>query len=473
MLFCLDKMPKETLKTCHICGEAFSKRYIQRHETDCQLKYRNQEDLNQSFNELDMSILDGLGTTTNCDTNTIDCDIRENDMAVDNENESSLEDMYSDNDLIEEDFYSDDEDFEELLSNLDLGNNEESSSLNPKQSAMVVTWICFFFAFWQYTFGITDTAMEVMIKFMYALLSLISKTVPQAEYLFAGMPPTLYLFLKHFKKNNTDDTFIKYVVCVKCFALYRYEDCYTKIQNVEVSKRCKHIAIPNHNQAFRRQQCGQELLMTVKSKDGRSCLKPFKTFCYMPLENSIKKLLQRRGIEEQSQLWKERETRPGVMTDIYDGKVWKENIEYLKEDNTFGIAINLDWFCPYKHVRSYSIGAIYGVLLNLPRSERFIRKNMFLIGIIPNMKKEPPTNTFIEPMVQDLLNSWNGQMKLTTYNSPAQKKAIKLMLLLVGCDIPACRKLCGFLGRAFSSVFLIDSCLIIFYTRGHALTLSH
>lgn len=230
------------------------------------------------------------------------------------------------------------------------------------------------------------------------------------------------------------------------FALNVLHCITTKIVTPRFKMYLCHIAMTNHTQAFRRQECGQELLMNVSSVDGRSCLKPFKTFCYMPLHNSIKKLLKRKEIEEQSQLWKERKTRPGILTDIYDGKIWQENIETLEKDNTYGIAINLDWFCPYKHVRSYSIGAIYGVLLNLPRNERFKRKNMFLIGIIPNMKKEPPTNTFIEPMVQDLLDSWNGQMKITTYMSPTRKIAAKLMLLLVGCDIPACRKLCGFLG---------------------------
>ena len=60
------------------------------------------------------------------------------------------------------------------------------------------------------------------------------------------------------------------------------------------------------------------------------------------------------------------------------------------------------------------------------------------------MKKEPKTNTFIKP--------WNGGMLINTFSSPYNKVSVRLMLLLVGCDIPACRKLCGFLDIIFFSL---------------------
>ena len=46
-----------------------------------------------------------------------------------------------------------------------------------------------------------------------------------------------------------------------------------------------------------------------------------------------------------------------------------------------GLLLSVDWFQPFKHVQ-YSIGAIYLVLLNLPRSLKYLRKNMILAGII-------------------------------------------------------------------------------------------
>ena len=44
--------------------------------------------------------------------------------------------------------------------------------------------------------------------------------------------------------------------------------------------------------------------------------------------------------------------------------------------------LNVDWFNPYKN-SPYTVGAIYLVVLNLPRCERFKIENLLLVGIIP------------------------------------------------------------------------------------------
>ena len=348
--------------------------------------------------------------------------------------------------------FLEDSDFEELIGNFQ-GDEIENETRHPKHK--LIACICLFLAMWQFTFNITDTALESVIKFMYSLFVTIGTQSPQLETMFAGFPPSLYMFLKFLNLKKTERPFRKYVVCVKCFKLYDYKDCHVTIRGEKLSKSCNNILFPNHPQHFRRVPCGQKLLMEVKSPKGETFLSPIKTYCYMPLHDSLEKLLKRQDIKEGCSHWKERSVDDRLMTDIYDGKVWRENIQVLSQDETYSIAINLDWFCPYVHVRSYSVGAIYGVLLNLPRNERYLRKNIMLIGIIPNMKKEPPTNTFIEPLVEELLCSWNGDMHINTFSSPTFKVPVRVMLLLVGCDIPACRKLCGFLGKLLPSLIYL------------------
>ena len=68
------------------------------------------------------------------------------------------------------------------------------------------------------------------------------------------------------------------------------------------------------------------------------------------------------------------------MCDVYDGAVWK----FLLDGDVFTIALllNVDWFQPYKHI-SYSVGAIYLTILNLPRQLRYRRKHTIVVGIIP------------------------------------------------------------------------------------------
>ena len=46
-----------------------------------------------------------------------------------------------------------------------------------------------------------------------------------------------------------------------------------------------------------------------------------------------------------------------------------------------GLMVNVDWFQPYKHT-TCSVGAIYLTIMNLPRSIRFKRENVILIGVL-------------------------------------------------------------------------------------------
>ena len=75
------------------------------------------------------------------------------------------------------------------------------------------------------------------------------------------------------------------------------------------------------------------------------------------------------------------------------------NQPFLSGDWGFGLMINVDWFQPYKHT-TFSVGAIYLSVMNLPRSMRFKRENVILVGILPG-PSEPKhdMNTYIEPLV--------------------------------------------------------------------------
>ena len=108
------------------------------------------------------------------------------------------------------------------------------------------------------------------------------------------------------------------------------------------------------------------------------------------------------------------------LKDVYDGKIWKEFHMYdgkpfLLSENTFGLMLNIDWFQPYKYSQ-YSIGAVYLVIMNLPRKHRFLRENILLCGILPG-PKEPRLhiNQFLKPLVDDLLTLLSG-IELNVFN---------------------------------------------------------
>ena len=105
--------------------------------------------------------------------------------------------------------------------------------------------------------------------------------------------------------------------------------------------------------------------------------------------------------------------------------------------------LNIDWFNPFEE-SPYSVGAMNLIVQNLPRSERFKIENVILLGMIPG-PSEPSKhiNTYLVPLVDDLLKLYCG-IELPVENSKTMK--VKAVLSCVVCDIPATRKVCGFLG---------------------------
>ena len=78
---------------------------------------------------------------------------------------------------------------------------------------------------------------------------------------------------------------------------------------------------------------------------------------------------------------------------------------------------------------------------------RIKKENVILVGIIPALKHEPKSlNHFLEPAVDELNALWKG-VKVNTYKSPSTAVEIQAAVLCFASDIPAARKLCGFLGH--------------------------
>lgn len=137
------------------------------------------------------------------------------------------------------------------------------------------------------------------------------------------------------------------------------------------------------------------------------------------------------------------------MHDIYDGQVWKDfqvvsGQPFLSGPYGLGL-INVDWFQPYKHT-TCSGGAIYLTTMNLPHSIRFKRENLILVGVLPG-PPEPKhdINTYLEPLVSELSELWTGVAMQVRTATGVSSEIVRCALLCVACDLPAGRKLCGFL----------------------------
>ena len=300
---------------------------------------------------------------------------------------------------------------------------------------------------WQSLFCISDLAFSYLFLIIKSILYLVSKISKFILDLYEKFPANINQVNKciSFAKDN----FKKYIVCIKCFSLYNYLDCLQVVEEIKVSKPCNHVVFPNHYLAQFRKPCGEMLLKTIEI-NGQTKLVGKKIFCYKSLKENLQVFVNREGFEKKCETWRRRIVKDDVLSDIFDGDIWKDfngkKYNFFTTERNYGVMLNVDWFQPFKHT-NYSVGAIYLTVLNLPRSERFKKKNIILIGIIPDMKTEPPTNTFLKPLVSELQEAWNG-IFMTSFESPNKSVRFRLALLCVGCDIPASRKLCGFLGHA-------------------------
>lgn len=84
--------------------------------------------------------------------------------------------------------------------------------------------------------------------------------------------------------------------------------------------------------------------------------------------------------------------------------------------------------------------------MNLPRDERNKEQSVILVGIIPGpIEPSLSLNSYLSPLVHKLKNAWESGMVLSTDQNATV--TLRLALACVSCDLPASRKVSGFLGH--------------------------
>ena len=331
-----------------------------------------------------------------------------------------------DNDEEKEDD-DDDEDEEDVV---DEGNNDDT--FNHADS-----WIVLWILKYQSRFRLPDVAINILIKFFRQVLQDIN------HMRYKEFPSSLHIAKKLLKVSKCKN----YAVCQSCNTLYNATEIIT-----EDGFKCRHTEFPNHPMRTKRKPCGAELTKRVPIVKGYK-RRPKLLFPLPNLKTQITSLYQRPDFEEQLIKWTNRHVNSGMMTDVYDGEIWKnfpsqmDNSEsrfFTTEtaDSNLGIMINLDWFQPFEST-PYSCGAIYGVICNLLRNVRFNKENILTLGLLPGPSevKLDKINNYLTPIINELLDFWNG-VKLPTKKCPNGKK-IRLAVICYFNDIPAARKLCG------------------------------
>ena len=193
--------------------------------------------------------------------------------------------------------------------------------------------------------------------------------------------------------------------------------------------------------------CGEFLLKSIRTGE-KTILYPRMVFPYNSLIKSLQTLLNRPGFWEKCQEWRHKSVPENMMADVHHGKLWKEMAKdgFLSNLNGLALMLNVDWFKPYKHSPG-SVGVIYMVVMNLPRAERYKIENVIVVGILPGPGEPKLTaNTFLKPLVEELQSLWKSKERFAVSGNLFRKR-IQAGLICVSCDIPAARKIGGFMGH--------------------------
>ena len=338
-----------------------------------------------------------------------------------------------------------DEDENEILTDLPESQTpnlmEESIQVDaiPTRSRILATWLLRFLMIMQALFKLSDVVLGHFLKFFVVFFELVGDT---GHDIARCLPASMYKA----KKLAGELKFQRYVVCKKCYTIYKFEQCIEGSGAYQKSKCCSFRQFPNHRFAYMRAPCATPLLKTVELASKKTFFYPYLTYCYLSVEVSLQSLLERPSFYHKCELWRTRSASE-ELRDVYDGNIWHEfhcvdGKPFLSEQGNLGLIMNFDFFQPYDHVQ-YSLGAIYISVLNLPREERYKQENTILVGLVPGPTEPDTLNSFIKPLVNDLLNLWNG-VQLNVASLSCIRK-IRAALVCVACDLPAGRKMCGFL----------------------------
>ncbi|KAG8898610.1 hypothetical protein FRB99_007328 [Tulasnella sp. 403] len=245
-------------------------------------------------------------------------------------------------------------------------------------------------------------------------------------------------------KLQITDSAVDFACCPECYKLYKLP-----MDGATPELTCSNLV--------KSRRCGAKLFSAGR-KNGKIVAIPRRRFHYQSIKSWLAKLLCRPRIEDMIEQTTNGIATPPTATDIWHGtfvntfnrmgeSFWHGSPEMNEGRLLFALAI--DWFAAHNSGparKTWSVGAMFLVCLNLPKNIRFKPENVCLLGIIPGPSKPTPTQLhyFLDIVTTELLEFWTtGVWYTKTWKYPLGR-LIRAALGPVICDLDASRGVAGF-----------------------------
>jgi hypothetical protein len=234
---------------------------------------------------------------------------------------------------------------------------------------------------------------------------------------------------------------VQYAVCPKCASLKTFAEF-----DADPVCRVPHFGNP----------CDEALGKQIPLLFGSKQI-PKRVMAYNGIRDQLQQLFARPGFTDKLERWRSRDVPSGTFTDVYDGRVWAnfqsyEGRAFLSSPGNIALQLNFDGFQPWRR-RIYSCDAVYLCIMNLPRNERYKKENCILVALIPphcsgkgalqEYLRKHAMDQLLAPLVDELKLLWHTGVDLC--DARGKSAIVRAALLNVSCDLPAMRKLCGFM----------------------------
>jgi hypothetical protein len=193
-----------------------------------------------------------------------------------------------------------------------------------------------------------------------------------------------------------------------------------------------------------------------------------KSFTYSPITPRLKAFFKNPEMITQMQYRADFVHDQSIVKDIFDGETYQhlkeKNVsiggvsqphKFFSDERDIALGLSLDGFCPFKR-RNQTCWPLILFNYNLPPDIRFLLHNILCVGVIPGPQKPKDADSFIYPLVIELLDFLGG---IATFDVERNELfALHAYLIVTFGDIPAISMIMRMKGH--NAIFPCRMCLI-------------